>query len=363
VKPHRDTPDLFDAAAEDRIASSGPLADRLRPHRLDEVLGQDHLLGKGRPLQRMVAAHSPRSVVLWGPPGVGKTTIAALVARESGAQLEMASAVSATVKDIREIAAAARKRLGAQGTRTVLFLDEIHRFTRSQQDALLPSVETGLLTLIGATTESPWATINRPLLSRCTVLELKSLDDHACAVLADRGCALLGCEMTPTARTQLIACVEGDGRRLLTTLESAAALCGDGAIDESVLQEALGAGLKYFDRTVHYDAASALIKHLRASNEEQALAWLAMMLDRGEDPRFVARRLVIFASEDIGLADRSALLVAVAAADTVEFVGMPEARYALAHAALVCARAAKSREVVEALERADLTPLLPPPGT
>ncbi|MFN8053276.1 MAG: AAA family ATPase [Acidimicrobiales bacterium] len=354
--------DLFSSAAEDRLSGRAPLAERLRPRNLGEVLGQSHLVGPGRPLRTMVERGTLRSVILWGPAGTGKTTIARLVTSECGHAFEMLSAVTATVKDIRTVAEAATTRLGTAGTATVLFLDEIHRFTRSQQDALLPHVESGLLTLIGATTESPWATVNRPLLSRCTVLRLEPLDERELGELADRGLERIGATLTDGARRMIVGSADGDGRRLLTAIEMAADLASGPQIDEAEMTAALGAGIGHYDRGDHYDSASAFIKHMRAGNVDQAVAWVNHMLDGGEDPRFIARRIVIFASEDIGVADRSALLIATAAAKATEFVGMPEVRYHLTHATIVMARAPKSREVGEYMARAADTELLPPPG-
>jgi len=367
--------DLFGVAAEQARQLAAPLADRLRPTALAEIVGQRHLIGDGRPLRRWVRSGGRGSLLLWGPPGTGKTTIARVLVRSVGAMFEQLSAVSASVSDIRRVAEQATRRLGEQGTSSVLFLDEIHRFTRSQQDALLPHVESGLITLIGATTESPWATVNRPLLSRCTVHRLEPLDVEELAVLADRGAAQLQRSLDDDARDLLVACVDGDGRRLLVALEAAALGAEPGSVDvlpaeatsvEAISIEAvrvgLGAGAHHYGRGDHYDAASAFIKHMRASNADQALAWMLHMLDGGEDPRFIARRLLIFASEDVGVADRSALLIAEAASRAVEFVGLPECRYHLADATLVLAAAAKSRGVGDAMADAALLELLAPPG-
>lgn len=360
--------DLFSSAAEDRLSGRAPLAERLRPRRLDDVVGQDHLLGPGGTLRKMIDRGRLPSVILWGPAGTGKTTIARLLAADRGDAFEMLSAVSASVKDIRTVADAASSRLGMDGRATVMFLDEIHRFTRSQQDALLPHVESGLLTLVGATTESPWATVNRPLLSRTTVLQLRALDDAAMRVLAGRGLDAMGASMDDEASRIVFGSAEGDGRRLLTALDVAVELARAGAgpgepvvVDGPTMTAALGAGIGHYDRGDHYDAASAFIKHMRAGDQDQAVAWLQHMLDGGEDPRFVARRIVIFASEDVGLADHSMLELAVAASRAVEFVGLPEARYALTHAAIAMARAPKSREVGDRMAAAADTELRPPP--
>ena len=353
--------DLFSAAADDLRASRAPLAERLRPGSLDDVVGQTHLTGPGRPLRTMVGRGTLRSIILWGPAGTGTTTLARLVATECGHAFEMLSAVTASVKDIRAVAEAATSRLAMAGTSTMLFLDEIHRFTRSQQDALLPHVESGLLTLIGATTESPWATVNRPLLSRCTVLKLEPLDADALSCLLDRGLVELGLTLSAEGRSMMLRAIDGDGRRVLTALELAADLRSGDEIDLDAVNEALGAGAGHYDTGEHYDAASAFIKHMRAGNDVQAVAWLNRMIDGGEDPRFLARRMVVFASEDVGPADRSALIIATAAAQAVEFVGLPEVRYNLAHAAMVLARASKSREVVEFLAAAPGVELIVPP--
>ena len=345
--------DLFAAAAEERLARRGPLADRLRPTTLDEVVGQDHLLGPGKPLRALVDADRLSSVILWGPPGTGKTTIARLIAQASSKVFVPLSAVTATVKDIREVAAQAQHRLGDQGQGTILFLDEIHRFTKAQQDALLPSVETGLLVLIGATTENPYFEVNPPLLSRSTLFRLEGLDQDGLRALAERGLVAEAATATDGAVDHLVDRAGADGRHLLTSLEVALALAAarsaseprpEGPVHLELVdaEGALGASPVRYGRDDHYDVVSAFIKSIRGSDVDAALHWLARMLEAGEDARFIARRLVVSASEDVGMADPFALMVAKAAANAVEFVGLPEARINLAQATVHLALAPKS---------------------
>lgn len=357
--------DLFAAATERAVGELGPLAERLRPSRLGDVVGQDHLLGPDGPLTRLVDAPRLPSFVLWGPPGSGKTTIARLVSSARADAFVPLSAVTATVKDIRATVEEATGRLGMHQQRTVVFLDEIHRFTRTQQDALLPSVESGVLSLVGATTESPWATIVGPLLSRVSVFRLEALGTADLEVLLQRGAALAGVTLSGGAAELAINSADGDGRKLLGVLDVAVAMSrGSGEIDVDGLRAALGAGDLRYGTGAHYDAASAFIKWMRHSDADQAVAWLLHMIDGGEDPRFVARRMTIFASEDVGHADPRALLIADAAARAVETVGLPEARYNLAQAAVYLANAPKSRGVVDDLARAEgTTRRLPPEMT
>ena len=353
--------DLFAAAAEERLAARGPLADRLRPRSLDEVVGQEQLLGPGKPLRALVDSDRLSSVILWGPPGTGKTTVARLIAQASSKTFVPLSAVTATVKDIREVAASAQQRLGANSTGTILFLDEIHRFTKAQQDALLPSVETGLLVLIGATTENPHFEVNPPLMSRSTLFRLHALDTDALTLLARRGLTAEGATADDDAVEHLVQRCGGDGRHLLTSLEVAVALAaaraaaaGESAVHLSLddAEGALGASPVRYGRDDHYDVVSAFIKSIRGSDPDAALHWLARMLEAGEDARFIARRLVISASEDVGLGDPLALVVADAAARAVEFVGLPEARINLAQATVHLALAPKSNAAYMALDRA-----------
>ncbi len=371
---------LFEAGGRERLARQAPLAARLRPATLDEIVGQDHLLAPGRPLRELIEADRLSSVILWGPPGTGKTTLARVVASSTAKEFCELSAVSATVKDVREIIAEARLRIGELGRGTILFLDEVHRFNKAQQDALLPAVEDGLIVLIGATTENPHFEVNPPLLSRSTLFRLVPLDDVALRTLIGRALAAEGATADDDAVDHIAARSGGDGRHALTSTEVAVALASrrqaavaagsadtpvagtppaDPAHATSHLRVTLGDAEHAVDAKAvrygadgHYDTISAFIKSLRGSDPDAGLYWLARMLDAGEDARFIARRMVILASEDIGMADSTALLVAEAAARAVEYVGLPEAQLNLAHAVVRLATAPKSNRVTVALSRA-----------
>lgn len=331
-----------------------PLAERMRPNRIDELVGHDAILGPGTFLGRMVRGAEPRSCILWGPPGSGKTTIARLLAAHSGYVLETLSAVLAGVKEVREVLERARQRRQMEGRGTILFVDEIHRFNRTQQDAFLPHVEAGAIVLVGATTENPSFELTGPLLSRCRTVVLQPLSADAIADLIERalhdgqrGLGALNLAIDDDARTFLATAADGDARTALGALESASDLtvaAGTSRITVALASEGLQKRPLRYDKSAdeHYNVVSAFIKSLRGSNPNAALYWLARMLEAGEDPLFIARRMVIFASEDVGLADPQALPLAIAVKEAVDFVGLPEARINLAHGAAYLARAEKS---------------------
>lgn len=345
--------DLFTAAAEQRLQTRSPLAARLRPRNLDDVVGQRHLLAPGRPLRSLIESDRLSSVIFWGPPGTGKTSLARLVAATTEKVFEELSAVTASVKDVREIIASSRQRLGERGTGTILFLDEVHRFNKAQQDTLLPAVEEGLIVLIGATTENPHFEVNPPLMSRSTLFRLHSLDDADVAELVRRGLEIEGASADDDAIAHLAGRAGGDGRHALTSTEVAVALASDRGrpihITIADAESAVDAKAVRYGRDGHYDVISAFIKSIRGSDANAGLYWLARMLEAGEDARFIARRLVILASEDIGMADPQSLLIAEAGARAVEFVGLPEAQLNLAQAVIHLATAPKSNRVTEAI--------------
>jgi putative ATPase len=348
----RDGDDLFATAARDRLSERAPLAARLRPRSLDEIIGQQHLVGPGAPLRVLVEADRLSSAILWGPPGTGKTTLASVIATRTAKAFVSLSAVTAGVKDVREVTEGARRRLGEQGVGTILFLDEVHRFNRAQQDALLPSVEDGLIVLVGATTENPFFEVNAPLLSRSTLWRLEPLTVDNLTAVARRALAAEGGAIDDDALAALVVVAGGDARALLTTLEVALELSGGRPVGLGDLERARHSRLERYGTDDHYDQISACIKSIRGSDPDAGLYWLARMLEAGEDPRFIARRLVILASEDVGEADPLALVVADAAARAVELVGLPEAQLNLAQAVVHLACAPKSNRVTVALGRA-----------
>ena len=340
----------------ERLARLAPLAEALRPRRFDDVVGQEHLAAPGAALRRLAESGRLGSSILWGPAGTGKTTLARIAAETAGYELEGLSAVSAGVREVREALERARQRLAERGVRTALFIDEVHRFNKSQQDLLLPVSETGAIVLIGATTENPFFEVNAALMSRCTLWRLTALRDEDLEELCRRGARLRGAVLGDGAAEALVASAEGDARAALTTLDTAVVLADagpEGAGEVVVTREhvalARDGRLVHQSRDTHYDQISAFIKSVRGSDPDAALYWMVALLEAGESARFLARRLVILASEDVGLADSSALVLAQAAAQAVEFVGLPEARLTLAHATLALALAPKSNSATRAL--------------
>ncbi|MHC1698257.1 MAG: replication-associated recombination protein A [Geobacteraceae bacterium] len=330
---------------------NAPLAERMRPRNLDEFKGQEHLLGPGKILRRLIESDQMSSLILWGPPGAGKTTLARIIANATQSHFIFFSAILSGVKDLRQIVKDAEEKLRSSGRKTILFVDEIHRFNKAQQDAFLPYVEKGLLTMIGATTENPSFEVITPLLSRCKVLVLKPLGKEIIEsilenALADepRGLGNSGLILIEEARSFIADHAEGDARIALNTLEMAAKLTTDGKIDLDTVREAVQKKPLLYDKggEEHYNVISAFIKSMRGSNPDAALYWLARMLEAGEDPLFILRRMVVLASEDIGNADPRALQVAIAALQGFQFVGLPEGRLIIAQAVTYLATAPKS---------------------
>ena len=351
---------LFDAAAEQAARAAAPLAVRMRPRTLDEVIGQRHLTGPGTPFRKLIDHDAAMSLLLWGPPGTGKTTLAHVVSEVTSRRFTELSAVTAGVKDVRAAIETARRELGLSGKQTVLFIDEVHRFNKAQQDALLPAVENRWVSFIGATTENPFFSVVSPLLSRSLLLTLEPLSDDDLAEVIARALAdergLAGAvTLGPGVTEHLIMLAGGDARRALSYLESAALGAPAGAeISLAALERAVDRAAVRYDRDgdQHYDVISAFIKSIRGSDADAALHYLARMIEAGEDPRFIARRLIVHASEDVGMADPTALPLAVAAAHAVEFVGLPEARINLAQATIHLALAPKSNAVIKAITAA-----------
>jgi putative ATPase len=331
-----------------------PLAQRLRPGTLEQFEGQAGVVGEASGLRRAIAADRVPSMIFYGPPGSGKTTLARIVAHTTRAHFEELSAVQTGVPDVRRVLREATERLGAGGRRTILFLDEIHRFNKAQQDALLPAVESGLITLIGATTENPYFEVNSALLSRCQLYQLEPLDDESLGRIVERGAALLEVPIDPERRDEIVHSAGGDARNALNILEAAVAVAGDGPVAAEHVRDASRKAPLLYDKggDQHYDVISAFIKSMRGSDADAAVYWLAVMISGGEDPKYIARRMIVFASEDVGNADPRALEVAVAAARAVEFVGLPECRINLSQAVAYLAGAPKSNAAYRAINEA-----------
>jgi len=357
--------DMFDLKREEQLEREAPLAARMRPRSFDEFVGQEHLVGQGRVLRKSIEADQLISMIFWGPPGSGKTTLARIIARITSSHFSPISAVTAGVADLRRIIDEAKERRGMYAQRTILFIDEIHRFNKAQQDVILPFVEDGTITLIGATTENPSFEVISPLLSRCRVFTLESLTNDQVRVIVqraisdeERGLGKLGVELAADALEHLVVMANGDARVALNALEMAALATepddkGKRYIPLSTIEDALQHRALLYDRAgdQHYDLISALHKSLRGSDPDAGLYWLGRMLEAGEDPLYVARRLVRFASEDVGMADPQALVVAMAAQQAVHFIGMPEGNLALAQAVVYLATAPKSNSLYKAYSK------------
>ena len=343
--------DLFDAQGADALSRRAPLAERLRPKNLEDVVGQDHLTGPGGPLRTALEKGRIGAIVLWGPPGTGKTTLARVLAAAIEGEFVPLTAVTSGVKEVRAALDTARERIKYEGRGTILFVDEVHRFNKTQQDALLPALEEGLVDFVGATTENPSFEITAPLLSRSRVLRLRPLSEEDLTALLDRGRGALKAEVSPEARTYLLRLSSGDGRRLLNALEAAAS-AASGQVEVRDVEGVVGEKALKYGREEHYDVVSAFIKSVRGGDPDAALHYLARMIEVGEDPMFIARRLVILASEDVGNADPHGLPLAVAAAQAVQLVGMPEGRIPLAQIATYLASAPKSNASYAAVGRA-----------
>ncbi len=358
---------LFDQAAEEARRKAAPLAERMRPRNLEEFVGQSHLLGEGRILRRLIENGELMSLILWGPPGSGKTTLGRLMAERAGAYLKVLSAVTAGVADLRRAVEEARERLGMYGQRTVVFVDEIHRFNKAQQDAILPHVERGEVVLIGATTENPYFEVIGPLLSRCSLFRLEPLSAEEVEIIleraladGERGLFSYRPEVPPEVIRFLADVTGGDARAALNALEMAVLATRPGPegkrrVTLETAREAVQRRGILYDREgdQHYDHVSAFIKSIRGGDPDAAVYWLARMLEAGEDPRFLARRMLVHAAEDVGLADPQALVIAAAAALAVEWVGLPEARIPLAEAAIYLSSAPKSNSAYLAISRAE----------